>query len=249
MRQRRILSDAWTSLKENGILIYSTCSYSKEEDEDVCDWLCDSFSVESLRVKTEDKWNIVETTSDKHQAAGYRFFPDKVKGEGFFIACFKKRDGEPEFSGYTKKNRMPRLNTKESAIARIWLERPDDFSFYSTGREEVFALPSVFENELAVIYGQLYVKKAGVSVGRLMSSELIPAHELALSVAVNKTINSISLKKEEALQYLRKEEVRLENSMKGWALVKYEGLNLGWVKLLHNRINNYYPKEWRILKT
>jgi NOL1/NOP2/fmu family ribosome biogenesis protein len=59
---------------------------------------------------------------------------------------------------------------------------------------------------------------------------------------------TISLKKEEALQYLRKEEVTISTPHRGWALVEYDGFRLGWVKVLGNRTNNYYPKEWRILK-
>jgi NOL1/NOP2/fmu family ribosome biogenesis protein len=60
---------------------------------------------------------------------------------------------------------------------------------------------------------------------------------------------AVSLKKDDALQYLRRQEVKIDTGHKGWCLVRYEGLNLGWVKVLRNRINNYYPKEWRILKS
>jgi NOL1/NOP2/fmu family ribosome biogenesis protein len=56
------------------------------------------------------------------------------------------------------------------------------------------------------------------------------------------------LSKEEAIHYLRKEEVKTEVSTKGWAIAKYENQNLGWMKILQNRINNYYPAAWRILK-
>jgi NOL1/NOP2/fmu family ribosome biogenesis protein len=79
--------------------------------------------------------------------------------------------------------------------------------------------------------------------------ELLPAHELALSRLSNEKLLTISLKKEEALQYLRKEEVTINTGMRGWALVQYANLNLGLIKMLGNRINNYYPKEWRILKS
>ena len=82
-----------------------------------------------------------------------------------------------------------------------------------------------------------------------MNDELVPAHELALSGIINENLLTISLKKQEALQYLRKEEVTIQTGEKGWALVNYDGQNLGWVKILQNRANNYYPKEWRILKS
>lgn len=248
MRQQRILTGAWPALKKNGLLIYSTCSYSRAEDEDICDWLCENFRAESLHVAVDEEWNIVQTSSSKHKAKGYRFFPDKLRGEGFFISCFRKKDGEDEFTGYPQKNRLTRLTQKERAIAETWLKNAGEYSLYLHDKE-VFAFPVEMENDLTVVSANLYTKKAGFAVGKLLNNEMAPAHELALSVAVNKTLTTISLKKEEALQYLRKEEVTLETGMRGWALVQYEGLNLGWVKLLHNRINNYYPKEWRILKS
>ena len=80
-RQQRILADILPSLKKDGILVYSTCSYSVEEDEDILDWIMKEFTVDSLRLPVEENWNIVETVSAK-KAYGYRFYPDKIKGEG-----------------------------------------------------------------------------------------------------------------------------------------------------------------------
>src|SRR5690606_11401473 len=92
-RQQKILNDVWPALKEGGVLIYSTCSYSKEEDEDVMDWLKDSFPVENLSIQIPSGVDIVQTTTHEKQAAGYRFYPDKIQGEGFFISCFRKLEG------------------------------------------------------------------------------------------------------------------------------------------------------------
>ena len=91
-RQRRILADVLPSLKEGGVLIYSTCSYSAEEDEDIADWLIDEMKMENISLKIENEWNIVETHSSKKGAAGYRFYPHKLKGEGFYLSCFRKTE-------------------------------------------------------------------------------------------------------------------------------------------------------------
>ena len=80
------------------------------------------------------------------------------------------------------------------------------------------------------------------------SQYLVPDHELALSQIAAPQIPSITLKNEIALQYLRREEVKIETELKGWVLAQYEGVSLGWMKVLANRVNNYYPREWRILK-
>src|SRR5436189_839521 len=89
-RQQRILADVLPTLKNGGVLIYSTCSYSREEDEEIYNWLRNELKVESLKLKVEENWNIIQSEG------GYRFWPDKVKGEGFFIACFRKTGGNDE---------------------------------------------------------------------------------------------------------------------------------------------------------
>ena len=81
-----------------------------------------------------------------------------------------------------------------------------------------------------------------------MNGTLVPDHQLAMSMAVSDVVPHISVSREEAISYLRKETIQLEAPAKGWALICYQGLPLGWIKALPNRINNYYPKEWRILK-
>jgi NOL1/NOP2/sun family putative RNA methylase len=91
-RQKRILADVYPALKQNGILIYSTCSYSKQENEEISDWLCEEFDVESIPIPLKTEWGILETLSDQHKCFGYRFYPHKVKGEGFFIAAFRKNE-------------------------------------------------------------------------------------------------------------------------------------------------------------
>jgi len=98
-----------------------------------------------------------------------------------------------------------------------------------------------------LIQSSLYIKKAGVRMGAVIRDELIPHHELALSTILHKNIPASNTELETALQYLRKQDIKIETTVKGWALIKYQHLPLGWAKILPNRINNYYPKEWRIL--
>ena len=115
-RQQRILSDVWPALRQDGMLIYSTCSYSREEDEDILDWMTKDLDVAGCRLDVPAEWNIVETQSEKYKAFGYRFWPDKVKGEGFFIAAFKKNDGGL-FNLKTEKNSLNKTSAKHTAIA------------------------------------------------------------------------------------------------------------------------------------
>jgi NOL1/NOP2/fmu family ribosome biogenesis protein len=70
---------------------------------------------------------------------------------------------------------------------------------------------------------------------------------MAMNPLMKIEVPKISLNKSDALQYLRRNVFELDTGLKGWALVQFEGINLGWIKLLPGRINNYYPKDWRIL--
>lgn len=245
-RQKKILAEVYPALKPGGMLVYSTCSYSVEENEEICDWLCEQYDLTPLQLQTGE-WGIVES-GNSSKAHGYRFFPYRLKGEGFFLACFRKNSEEERTSKNTKRSRLAPLPRREKGQVTPWLKRAGELCLYHLGKE-VFLWPQAVDKTMLQINANLYTKKAGVHTGRLMGDGMVPAHELALSEWVSDELLTISLKKEEALQYLRRDEVTLATGSRGWALVRYGGLNLGWVKILPNRVNNYYPREWRILKS
>ena len=245
-RQQRILADAWPALKENGILIYSTCSYSREEDEAILDWLSAELDADNIPLKIPTSWNIITTVSDKRNCEGYRFYPDKIKGEGFFIACFRKRSGDT-WQPRKQKDTLPALAKKDREKLHPWISNVDQL-FCMEHQGEVLLLPEAITPSVAVLQQQLYLRKAGVKAGQLAARELAPDHQLAMSRLLAPQVQKVTLTKDQALQYLRKEDPALQLSAKGWALMEYENMPLGWAKILPNRINNYYPKELRILK-
>jgi 16S rRNA C967 or C1407 C5-methylase (RsmB/RsmF family)/NOL1/NOP2/fmu family ribosome biogenesis protein len=243
-RQQRILADAWDCLKENGVLLYSTCSYSKEENEDVLDDLLQHHSGESLRIPLDPLWNVIETLSEKEKNYGYRFYPDKLNGEGFFLAAVRKKESTLE----TPKARAPRgkLGRKEQMLLRKFI--PDENLEFIPINEGVHIIPAHVLNDLWALKNELYLKKAGVLAGKMGSDEWIPDHELALSVDLNPDLPFLELSRADALQYLRREAFTPATDRKGWMPVGFQHQKLGWAKMLANRINNYYPKAWRILK-
>lgn len=245
LRQQRILSDIIGSLKQNGVLIYSTCSYSATEDEDICDWVTEQFKLQTIQLTIDSSWGIVETISKKHSAFGYRFYPDKVKGEGFFIACFKQTNAVDNFYGYD--NKVAVASKSVQSIVEPFLENPK--SYHITDQKEiVIGFLKKWEEETATITKTLNVRKSGVAIGNIKGKDLIPHHELALSNLLSAEIPFVNLDKDQALKYLRRQDISLENEKKGWTICRYGDINLGWVKVLPNRVNNYYPTNWRILK-
>jgi 16S rRNA C967 or C1407 C5-methylase (RsmB/RsmF family)/NOL1/NOP2/fmu family ribosome biogenesis protein len=243
-RQQRILADVLPALKENGTLIYSTCSYSVEEDEAIADWLVTEMNMENKKLSIDPSWNIVETNSPVTNSFGYRFYPDQIKGEGFFIAAFQKKETVDE--ARLKEQPLTQLSKQEMQQLQSFIRLPEEFTVFKQA-DFIRAVKKEWLHDLQVLAKCLYIKKAGTEIGAIKGKDVIPSHELALS-RLSDGLPCISLTKEQSLQYLRRKEIVLPDAPKGWNLVGYGGLPLGWVKVLPNRVNNYYPAEWRILK-
>ncbi len=243
-RQQRILADVWDSLKEDGFLIYSTCSYSKEENEDILDMVFQQYPCISIPLSPDPEWKIIETISDKAGAFGYRFYPDKVLGEGFFLAAIQKKQAVDPMRS-KKMNRNPAVIPKsvERQISG-WINE-GSFNYTLVG-EAIHALPTGLLNDFDILKNTLYLKKAGVRIGKPGDNDWIPDHELALAGILKDDVVPLELSKPDALHYLRGETFDTSLREKGWRVVSFLGQRLGWVKLLDKRMNNYYPKSWRI---
>lgn len=246
-RQQNILAEILPALQPGGILIYSTCSYSKEENETIADTIMDYTGMQSIQLKTDAGWNIVETQSDQHKAYGYRFYPGKLKGEGFYIASFRN-SGERNTDNFQKhkKNKLPRISAVEIGILNKSIKSPDDCFFFKW-MNSIFLTNKITGELLPLLMESLYIKNAGVEMGEVIRDEFIPAHALALSKYVSQGANRVEVDTGTALNYLRRKDINIDTEKTGWALLTYKNWGIGWAKILKTRINNYYPKEWRIL--
>lgn len=242
-RQQRILSDVLPALKDGGVLIYSTCSYSKAENEDVADWLVKAMDVESIKLAIDQDWGIVPSASERG-AEGYRFYPYKVKGEGFFLACFRKKGGD-EKNFRTAKPEL--ADAKQKALLQPWVKNTQAFEFLKHGTS-FFALPTNLVELLSIIQSALYIQYAGTTIGVLMRDKLIPDHALALSPLLHQNIKRAETDVQNAIRYLQRQELTLSPQNVGWQVITFKNHPLGWINALPNRINNYYPKDLRILK-
>jgi NOL1/NOP2/sun family putative RNA methylase len=238
-RQQRILADVWPALKKDGKLIYSTCSYSKEEDEEIVEWLNSYLSIANCQLSVDKNWGIVES------GGGYRFWPDKLKGEGFFIACIQKKEGKIDPS-YMKKSKLEFANKSETEIIERWIKK-EGRSFIKHNNT-VYAWPEIHVSDFSYLLNQMRVIYSGILIGELMRDKLVPAHALAMSNFVSDSFARIELSYEQSVQYLQRKDMSISTANKGWQLATNQGHILGWVNVLANRINNYYPKELRILK-
>lgn len=246
-RQRRILHDIWDALAPGGLLIYSTCTYNTDEDEENIRYIVGELGAEVLSVPISPEWNI--TGAFLHNDPVYRFFPHKTKGEGFFLAVLRKNEGEQVATRAQKKNKKEKGKTAVSVPPDVftWLMRPEQYEIEM--RDEMLqAFPKNRYPEYLQIAANLRIVNAGIRLGEVKGKNLLPSHALALSYELNKqAFPSVEISWEEAIRYLRKEAVTLPADVeKGYVLLTYKHLPLGFVKQLGNRSNNLYPQEWRI---
>ena len=243
-RQARIIEESLIALQEGGYYIYSTCSYSFEEDEQIMDYIASIDGMQSVSIQLEEHMGIVPTYSPVHHAQGFRFYPDKVKGEGFFIAVFQKQQAAYT-SQFSTTFQFTTLSKKELANLEAVYAPPNSFVCIQH-QDEVIALPAHCFQDLQTIRAHLYVKKMGMRIGVLKGGDLVPAHDLAMSQWTQMPYEDISVELPDVLQFLRRADFTLSGT-KGWHSVSYMNCRLGWVKVLPNRLNNYYPNTWRIL--
>ncbi len=243
-RQKRILASAMHSVVEGGYLLYSTCSYSREENEDNLDHIMDSGLFESIAVDVPVEWNIVESYSKINHAKGYRFYPNKVRGEGFFCALFRKTG--TTYSQF--KHDAGKLElVKPPSVLHDWINPSAQMRFFKK-ENEVFAIDEINLPALQQFRASLRLRKSGLRLGAEIRADLIPDHELAMSCMLSQNVPVLDFSLEESIAFLRKDSIDKEGSLKGWILARFMGVGLGWVKLVQGRVKNHYPMSWRILK-
>lgn len=238
-RQQRILADAWPAIKPGGVLIYATCSYAPEEDEQISQWIVSGLGADFIPVQIPADWGIVETEF------GYRFWPHLVKGEGFFLSCFRKNEAGHGHENHGKIAGRQRLTEKEKAWLDPWIT--GDFDFIRNG-DFIFGHPEKLATDFAYLQDRLRSSYAGILLGEFAREKLIPSHALAMNPLQHPSIVKFELSRDQAIRYLQKKDIGIQPPGRGWQLMTFDNKPLGWANVLPNRINNYYPKELRIIK-
>ena len=262
-RQRKILNDIWPTLKPGGLLIYSTCTFNCEENEDNVAWIARELGADVLEVPVDDAWCITGNLIDKDFPV-YRFLPHRTKGEGLFLAILRKHSStDDKTMFYAEENIVLRSKTRKvkkgkdtkgrpqpisiPKEAKGWLEGYENYLVEMKGTIAV-AFPLKHVSIHTLLQEHLKVIHSGITLGEVKGKDFIPHHSLAMSTARKEdAFPQAELSYEQAIAYLRKEGLVLDVSVpRGYVLVTYKQIPLGFVKNIGNRANNLYPQEWRI---
>jgi NOL1/NOP2/fmu family ribosome biogenesis protein len=165
-------------------------------------------------------------------------------GEGFFLAVMQKKEGE-DHTFFKASANIPVLSRNEKQIVEKWMN-PSGFELIKNN-STVYAWPSALKAEMEFILENLRVMYSGIRIGELVREKLIPDHALAMSGLITRDIPRTELSLDSAIEYLRKDPLKLSRAT-GWYVVSFQNHPLGWINILEKRVNNYYPKELRILK-
>ncbi len=183
------------------------------------------------------------TTVSHAGVQGYGFYPGRVRGEGFFIAALRKPAGPAASLRHAGRGAM-----RPSALAFSRAEPLADFdrSRLIMAGDRIIALAGDADM-INYLNGSLTVIKSGTMIGELKNNDLVPAHDLAMSVRQKRGAwPEYELKYDEAISYLRLELAPSAAMPAGRVLVNYRGIPLGFVNNLVKRLNNGYPQSWRI---
>ena len=246
-RQRRILHDVWNALKPGGLLLYSTCTYNTEEDEDNIQYIIDELGAEALEIPVPKEWHIHGAL--KHTNPVYRFFPHRTKGEGFFLAALRKAEGDIE-APRRKPKKEKKAKGKNAPTFTDWKSFLVDGNNYEPVWNEASLrlLPPELQPLYPILAEKLRILSAGIEAGELKGKDFIPSQALALSTELNPdAFPFVDVDWQTSIAYLRKEAFALpDGTPRGYVLLRYQSRPLGFVKNLGNRANNLYPAEWRI---
>lgn len=245
VRQKEILDNAAAMLRPGGRLVYSTCTFSPEENEKmIVDFLNDhpEFSVE----KTDTPPCISNgrpeiARNDERAAFTFRIWPHLTEGEGHFAAVLK-RDGENE-NVYRNSNisSCPKEYEKlYRAFADEFLRNPPTGEISAFG-ENLYIMPPFLPS-----LDGIKVLRFGLHLGTVKKNRFEPSHSLAMALNPQDAVQctELSISDKEIFSYLRGETIPA-GDLKGWCLISVSGYTTGWGKASGGIIKNHYPKGLR----
>lgn len=226
-RQTEILHSGGQLVKPGGILVYSTCTFSPEENEQCIEAFLNTHP-EFSPTPADAPW------FTRVGIGAFRLWPHKLLGEGHFVAILRKCDGaEPEIPA-AKEEPLPKIWQEFAADLDICLPRGKALTF----GESLYWAP----RELPDMKG-IRALRPGLELGLMKKDRLEPAHALALWLNTAARTEDLPRDSKEIQAYLQGETV--PSGVRGWTLVRADSFSLGWGKGDGKVLKNHYPKGLR----
>lgn len=248
--QREIVSDIWSCLRPGGLLIYSTCTFNAHEDEENVECIASELGADIISLPVEAEWGI--TPAVVGDIPAYRFLPGVSRSEGLFLAVLRKHGDADEAPVKEDNRKAPRRGRGEKAAAMktpdVQLVSSSDYAVRQGASDTLLAVPTRWADVYDKAAASLKVMHAGVQLGTVKGKDVVPSQSLALSRQLDRSaFPTVDLAYADAVAYLRKEAVALpDGTPRGYVLLTYDGMPIGFEKNIGNRANNLYPQEWRI---
>ena len=226
-RQAEILHSGAELLKPGGRLVYSTCTFAPEENEQTI----------AAFLKAHPEFEMEDVSAPWFTPAGtgmFRLWPHKLLGEGHFAAVLRKTGGEEGDITPIKGEKLPREWASFAKELEINLPEGNPVFF----GQSLYLAPT----EKPDLRG-LKVLRPGLELGELKKDRFEPAHALALWLKTAANTVVLPAGSPETERYMRGEI--LPDHHKGWTLVQVDGYSLGWGKSDGKVLKNHYPKGLR----
>lgn len=231
--QTVLVQAAWHALSPGGVLVYSTCTWEAMENEAQAAALI-ALGAERIEMPVQPAWGVERSTL--HGALGYRCYPHRVRGEGFFINVLRKPGSLPD--------RGKPARTGEP-LRMPWLKEELEFTAMDH-QGTLHALPSRWQRTAERLRGPLRIVAPGLPCAEPKGAGWRPHPAMALSQALDRSVlKEVPLTDDAALRYLRGEALP-DKVAEGDALATIHGIGLGWLHGARTRWNNRWPTAWRI---
>lgn len=243
IRQKEIIESAGAMLKPGGLMVYSTCTFSTEENEGIIGGFLKknpNFVIENIPKENGFVPGFTQYGEGFSMEGAARLFPHKVKGEGHFLCLLRKTSGS-EGNQEIMKNTIKKEQLLDYyRFSESVLKEEISGSLYLKG-EELYALPE----EICQVKG-LRILRGGLQLGMLKKNRFEPNHALALALNQNQVKRCVNLSSsdEGIIKYLKGDILEV-NEDDGWCLVAVDGYSIGWGKVSSGKMKNHYPKGLR----
>ena len=243
VRQKNILDDAYKMLKCGGYIMYSTCTFSYDENESVVQYMIDKYNMQLCHIDGLDM--LSDGIGDGMQDCR-RIFPHKNKGEGHFMALLRRTE-ESNPAKVHQKKKEKRKDTQLDLAINLYREFEKSALNAKLDGEFVLFGDNLYLMPEYINLDKLRVLRCGLHLGITKRNRFEPSHALSHALPADMYINRIefSLNSDEIKRYMHGET--LSNSMNGWCIITADGYSIGWGKGSNGIVKNHYPKALRTL--